>query len=665
MLRLKIKPSPLVLETEAISKTFSSKGNVEVSYVVDTKGIRKIKTKSQYDENAEINTNLLQEEIISPSCVLNVNRVIYERSDTPFLEINFLHNAKTFSLQGNLKSLASRMPNIVPVTTNENLTPFISSLVDSAERKKIISSVSVGLPEGNGIYLDKVTDKIEEYGYKKEVDYVNSRGTFVKTEEGVTSLADDLREDAIQGLRDLKSILDFYFESEEEKKFSNTIIALGIYSGLSWVRKKSGKFTPIIIIEGPSNTGKTALASIVLYMYGINKNNTMWSKCFGPGSDFRASSMDILSKTTLPFFLDEAQELLNKITGKRADQDSIALAENMKIASDGHAYVPMRKVMTDTSSRDYKELFCTRSIFMISNYSNVSFSGDAWKKRILMFETNQTQKKSNDKSSEIGTLLTDKHNIESLKWIGNYVLDNYFLGDKFGVDRYLGSSFYESACMLWNDIQKELGVNICSQYQMPKEINDDYEEIILTDIKRFILSSLNYQFKDEAELNYDSNGLGKYQAKLLNQINAAGDKHNIPWLVYLKNKNQICILKNDFVHYFDQFAIKTGKNTLESGIFEKLLGGLGEINSKISYRFNGKIKNKSGVKINVMKFIDWLLGQDVVFDDYSDEDLLNFLELPKSMEEIKTKFGDVEKKIKKLNEVGDIFNVAGDKYKRL
>ena len=396
------------------------------AFTPKTKKFFRLDEKGMFEITLKENKNSISEsgEKLTEAKLKSCHKINYMTDKKEYLFVLSENNIEN-KLKGTRNEIASKIKAEVSIFNDGSLLPLVSSVTQYLEKKNQIKQIDVNLPSGIGFYLnsDDEEELIYDFEIKDKINYTDEVS----------------KEEVRKELDKVNDFFNFYYSEESSKSFIKSIFANGLYSCLSYIRKQKGLQTPNIIIEGSSNTGKTAGVNIFLYVLGINKKTKLYEDCFMNGSDFRKANFDILGETTMPLILDEGQDLLDSLSGESLTKEDKQKSELLKSAVDGNTQVPIRKIMTDTSKRTYKNIYCNRSIFIISNFTTLDLSSEAWKKRTIIYLTKKEHRKSIEKSSKL-SIYFDK--IEESYKISSYIYNEL---KKMSFEEMKNLGFFESS----------------------------------------------------------------------------------------------------------------------------------------------------------------------------------------------------------------------------
>ena len=668
----------IFVETRPIEVKHGKSFTDEVTYDLTPDGIYELTTRCYFDEMK--GDKLKVKRKITSAVISKVELITYSQIDEPYYIVHCEDFNNRYKFFGNSDKIVKKFKKVLNITTSYKLKDIIneifSTISECGEMKKIHSR----LPSGAGLFFND--DHVKSVLLDELIENKNEQK--------------DRKDKAKIAMKELDNIFNFYSNSKKDKLFLHSIYATGIYSVFSFLRKQKGLQTPSVIIEGATNTGKTAVASLVLYTYGITKRNKFWINCMTSGSDMRVATLDKLSKCTLPIFFDESKLTLNKISGVSNSEDAAQLSEMLKIASDGTSNQPVRSIMVDGSSRMTKEIYCSRSMFFISNYSVTEFRGDAWKKRILIFESDSSMSKGKSKSSIMGKKLSDFEFQETMRDLGEWIIYDLIHKKTYSeLKKFLKDDFFESSKFFFNYIREELGFKKVS-FQDDEDIWDSQQNITSINIKQFLKSKIDNEAErvknrlrqtididKRLEREYNKRNIvleaDEFQKSLADNIMICLINDSLNFLKGLSTQPKVILMKNAFISNYSKYANYLNKHELENGAFEKTFLTLSssEKKTKDSFRVDGKTMSASTIRLSFYDFLEFLTSKhsfdevemkknkkekkdaniDEVFD-YINESKLN----QTSIQELKEMFVDVDSKLTKLLDQGRIIQVKKGYY---
>jgi len=668
------------LETDPVDKKFGKGYLDEITYSLEKNGIYEKTNRLYYDEKED--DYLKSEKKIASVKIHNVEIITYSQIDEPYYIVECSDFNSTYNFFGNSNYIISKFQNVLNITTSNKLTDVFNEIISSMGRMGIIKKTKSALPDGIGLFFND--DHVKSI---KLQDIINKKNK-----------PKQRKQKAKNALKELDKTFNFYSNSKKGRHFLNSIYATGLYSIFSFLRKQKGLQTPSVLVEGSSNTGKTAVASIVLYTYGVNKKNRHWTNCSLSGSDMRKATLDKLSKLTIPVFFDESKNTINKISGISNSEEANELSEMLKIASDGSANQPVRSVMTNQQARITKEIYCTRTMFFISNYSITEFRGDAWKKRILIFESDASMSKNKEKASQIGRKLSSYEFQNKLRDLGEWIIYDLILGKSYSeLSHFLKNDFFESSKYFYNYIRKELGFDKV-EYQEEEDIWDSQQNLASINMKEFIRSKIDSEAErvkkrlrqtldldEKLEKEYNKRNIvldvNSFQKSLADNILICMINDSLSFLKGLSTQPTIILMKNSFISSYSRYANYIGKSDLENGVFEKTFLRLksSEKKTKDSFRVDGQTMSASTIRLSFYDFLNFLSSKHD-FENINEEDkkmnenikrkkskedvfkYINSYNKEVTKQEIEESFGEVENILKKLLDEGRIVQIRKGRY---
>lgn len=303
-----------------------------------------------------------------------------------------------------------------------------------------------------GVYFDKNTEKIKLINYNVHEPTQNE----------------------VENALDLINQLADFFKGHEIKMA--TILKWGLMSIFGYaIKQAGGAWMPWLYLYGKAGSGKTTLALISLFLYGIpNEDNNIGGSSF----DTVARVGNRVSQSTLPIIVNEPEGALNKpsVAGmvKSAIESTVARGKY--------------------SGRQYKNIPSFTEVMITAN--NELPDGDALRRRFMIILFTHSEKKNREEKKRFEEqfhIKSPKHSpLNKLKG-----LSNYFIWEIKNNPEFLLEDWMETSNLLINraysDCGRECPSWLLSWYET--ESLDDLDDEEIEEIRIFLLNQINQATK--------------------------------------------------------------------------------------------------------------------------------------------------------------------------
>jgi len=299
-------------------------------------------------------------------------------------ELVFSQYGKEFKVVGDVEDIVNALKKRAGVKSQRLLRDAISSLIDEYKRR------------GIAVVEEK---PFNAYGFWLDGDVIRWHGIYENTMlyENVT------KEELRNGLKKLEELIDVYTSGKgelREKTFN--ILYWGLCAPFGFARKQKKGVSNILIVVGPSGTGKTFSFELIANIWGIDNLDC---KVAGVTISYPARLGARLAKSTFPILADEG----GKVFARLSDPED-ELVEMFKL---------MAESIYDARSHAARSFPPLRTVGITANYDLPKIP-DALRNRLIVVQTSVEEQHTKEERAQIMAMLNEASH--ELIAIGSYIL---------------------------------------------------------------------------------------------------------------------------------------------------------------------------------------------------------------------------------------------------
>ena len=439
-----------------------------------------------------------------------------------------------------------------------------------------------GLVTSSRLASDVITAVVEGFIRKGRAVIrtdIDAQGFFIVDEKLVAASIDVEKpsaEDLRKALELLNELAEVWFAHAKERFAA--VVKWGIVAPFIFAYKQVGKWYRWLYLFGPSDTGKTTLASIALAIWGITLPNSRFEKT-GSNIDTVARLGHVLSQTTLPILVNEPGNALNNEDVVEAIKNAVeSTVARGKFYRGSYVEIPALAPLIFTSNR-----YLPRD--------------DALLKRLIVI-TFSFGEKVTDRANEFEERVKPRLGI--LKALGaftaSYILDKY--STSFGKDH--DKSLDKLAVEVLEEAYRVASLEIPNWIYLEYGSEEDVYEDVKESIRVFLVNKITEAYtrfvgKIIAENATNVKVFDRSSIAFENRVKVVLQENLIPWLI-LKDSNV----------YITTGILQELKEVVGDMSLKSLAQLLGWVYDRFSIRIVKKVVSRYMVKVSLEDFVEFL-----------------------------------------------------------